>query len=183
MERATANTYIKKSVCLQQPLFITKYSYRIENLAVVLQWLCNVPCQVQSPYSFGCNAAPIKLHGMNIQRKWEFIWSIQGLSVEMMPRNCNLELYVALHYIQCQWVIRVAQLCSSSGSLTRMRGLTILWNFTCSEQISFPWVLAGRISNMVREQWRYRAKDSWWHELQQHGGMQIQMSESDKKWF
>lgn len=62
-----------------------------------------------------------------------------------------------------------------------MRGLPSLWNFTPSEQISFPCILAGRISNMVREQWRYRAKDSWWDELQQHGGMQIQMSESDTK--
>jgi len=99
MERATANTYTKKGICLQQPLFIRKYSYRLENLAVVLRRLCNVPCQVQSTYRylcFGCNAAPIKLHGMNIQRKWEFIWSNQGLSVKIMPRNCNLELYVGI---------------------------------------------------------------------------------------
>lgn len=60
-------------------------------------------------------------------------------------------------------------------------GPSSLWNFTCSEQIIFTWVLAGRISNMLKEQWRYRAKVSWWDELQKQGGMQIQMSESDTK--
>lgn len=62
-----------------------------------------------------------------------------------------------------------------------MRGLPSLWNFLGSKQIIFPWVLAGRISNMVNEQWRYRAKDSWQSELRLQEGMQIQMSESDTK--
>lgn len=63
----------------------------------------------------------------------------------------------------------MAQLCLSSGSLTRMRGLPSLRNLIGSEQIIFLWVLAGRISNMVKVQlshyikmcgvkveWRYR---------------------------
>jgi hypothetical protein len=133
-------------------------------------------------YALDGNAAPIKT-------SWHKYSRIHTISSRVICRNHAKELELRtlcwnLNVPYTRYSAKSYEWLSCAYHPDRLRergGLPSLWNFTGSEQITFPWVLAGRISNIAKEQWRYRAKDTWWGELQQHGGMHTQMSESDIK--